>query len=104
MPTFRLVGAQIKTVKAEMSKSRPKGSPALTPEQKFWRNEAQTWYTAAVGIYTRVEQATVMGTTGLDSPQNRLDLCEASEKAYFAQMDFRKAHPSDAVEIVVVKL
>jgi hypothetical protein len=45
-----------------------------------------------------------MGTTGLDSPQNRLDLCEASEKAYLAQMDFRKAHPSDAVEIVVVKL
>lgn len=104
MPTFRLVGAQILTAKAEMSKSRPKGSPKLTDAQKASRTEAQRQYGEAVQIYTAIEQRSVMGSVELDTPENRQDLWGASVKAYNAQREWRKAHPSEAVEIKVVSI
>lgn len=97
MPAFRLVGAQIRTVKAEMSKSRPEGSPKLTKEQVFFRKEAHLWFDKATAEYLFVEQ-------DLSHDSNRRGLSDASWWASLAQSEWRKAHPSEAPAIQVVKL
>lgn len=98
MPAFRLVGAQIKTAKAELSRSRPKGSPRLTQDQKFWRDSAKAFYTTAATYYLRVEA--VQFDVDADP---REDLRDASANALYAQLDWRKAHPSEDRLIEVVK-
>lgn len=99
MPAFRLVGAQIKTAKAELSRSRPKGSPPLTTSQKFWRSNAMIFLHLATVHYALVEA--VQFKSGADP---REDLKDASANALYAQLDWRKAHPSNDRLIEVVKL
>lgn len=99
MPAFRLVGAQIKTAKAELGRSRPKGSPPLTSDQKFWRGSAKAFIVSAEGHYAHVE--TVQFDAEADPSEY---LKDASANALYAQLDWRKAHPSDDRLIEMVKL
>lgn len=98
MSAFRLVGAQIKTVKAEMTKSRPKGSPKVTVEQRALRNEARIIFEQAAGIYLAVERQQY------EAVDPSRELCEASQQVYAAQVNWRQAHPSDGRMVEVVKL
>lgn len=102
MPAFRLVGAQIKTAKAELGRSRPKGSSMLTSEQKHWRNIAKARLLLAEGKYGVVEA--LQFDTCANLREIRLSLQSASENALYAQLDWRKAHPSDGRLIEVVRL
>lgn len=98
MPAFRLVGAQIKTARAEISKPRPKGSASLTREQKLFRTNARRWYGEAFALYLIIEQ------DALSDDGAREILKDASAKAMFAQSEWRKAHPSDERLIELVKI
>jgi hypothetical protein len=96
MPAFRLVGAQIRTVKYELGKGRPKGSAPLTDDQKHHRTTARKLYEQAAAIYLEVERKQ------FDDVDLSAELLETSQKACQAQLDWRKAHPSDEPLLTLV--
>lgn len=102
MPAFRLVGAQVRTVKAEMSKPRPKGSPRILPEQTYFRQQAKRFYDAACAHYLLAEGA-VLGRTSEYAEEDIRDLLrDANLFAIRAQQDWRRVQPSDDVALTVV--